>query len=304
MNPSSLALLELGRALVRAGYHFITPTPETHRRVFARRERARGLRDVFGWSRPFARALLSSELFELLVRADAVREHGSDYLATVRFASLGASLYVHSAYPTVLPDAVFFGPDSYRFCAFIEREAPRARSVVDIGCGSGVGGLVAACVAGAERLLLTDVNAQALAYAEVNAALSGRTDATAFVHSDVLANVTGELDLIVANPPYMRDEAARMYRDGGGHFGEALSVRIVRESLARLAPSGTLLLYTGAAVVDGEDMFWRAIRELVDGFSHTYRELDPDVFGEELERPGYQDVERIAAVGLRVQKAG
>lgn len=302
MDPSALALLELGRALQRAGYQFVTPTPETHRRVVSRYERARCLRDVFGWSLPFSRALLPPQLFELLVRADAVCERGSEYVATVRFASLGGSLYLHSAYPTIASDAVFFGPDSYRFCAFIEREASAAHTVVDIGCGSGVGGLVAARAAQAERLVLVDINARALSYAAVNVQLAGRTQATELLQSDLLAQVTGELDLIVANPPYMRDQAARAYRDGGGNYGEALSVRIVRESLARLRPGGTLLLYTGAAVVDGEDVFWHAIRELLHGSAHAYVELDPDVFGEELDRPGYERVERIAAVGLRVRK--
>jgi hypothetical protein len=102
----------------------------------------------------------------------------------------------------------------------------------------------------------------------------------------------------------MRDEAARAYRDGGGLFGEALSVRIVREALARLAPGGTLLLYTGVAVVDGQDVFWSAIRTLLADYAHDYRELDPDVFGEELARPGYENVERIAAVALSATKPG
>ncbi|MGH8462790.1 MAG: SAM-dependent methyltransferase, partial [Pseudomonas sp.] len=33
-----------------------------------------------------------------------------------------------------------------------------------------------------------------------------------------------------------------------------------------------------------------------------YRELDPDVFGEQLSEPGYQQVERIAAVTLTVTR--
>ncbi|MDB4973672.1 MAG: SAM-dependent methyltransferase [Myxococcaceae bacterium] len=304
MDESSLALVELGRELARSGYHFITPTPETHRRVFARREQARDLRDVFGWSRPFARALLPRQLFELLQRAGAVQHEGADrYLSSVRFSSLGDALYAHSAYPTAEPDAVFFGPDTYRFCAFIEQAARPAHTVVDIGCGSGVGGLVAARAAGAERLCLVDVNARALRLAEVNTRLSGRSAQTEVFESDVLSQVQGSLDLIVANPPYMRDEGARVYRDGGGSFGEALSVRILRESLARLAPSGTLLLYTGAAIVEGEDVFFSGIRDLLGTHEHRYVELDPDVFGEELERPGYENVERIAAVALSVTKA-
>jgi hypothetical protein len=34
------------------------------------------------------------------------------------------------------------------------------------------------------------------------------------------------------------------------------------------------------------------------GTNYDYRELDPDVFGEELARTPYRDVERIAVVGL------
>jgi hypothetical protein len=33
-----------------------------------------------------------------------------------------------------------------------------------------------------------------------------------------------------------------------------------------------------------------------------YQELDPDVFGEELEREVYRDVDRIAAVGLEARR--
>lgn len=34
------------------------------------------------------------------------------------------------------------------------------------------------------------------------------------------------------------------------------------------------------------------------GCTYTYTEIDPDVFGEELERPVYRHADRIAAVGL------
>lgn len=302
------ALVELGKALAKEEYRFVTPTPETHRRVIARRARARDLRDVFGWSLPFSRSLLPSALVELLRDADALGDEGSELRARVRYASLGASLYVHSAYPTEAREAVFFGPDTYRFCSFLQRAAPAARTVVDIGCGSGAGGLVAAHKSGATRLVLSDVNEQALALARVNVELSrvaGVTSRSLVVetpHSDVLAGVDGELDVIVANPPYMRDAGARAYRDGGGAHGEALSVRIVRDSLARLTPSGALLLYTGVAIVSGVDVFRAAIDDLLQGCTYQYEELDPDVFGEQLDQPGYEDVERIAAIGLTVRR--
>ena len=43
----------------------------------------------------------------------------------VRFSSLGGSLYVHSAFPTSAAEAVFFGPDTYRFAALIARTLAR-----------------------------------------------------------------------------------------------------------------------------------------------------------------------------------
>lgn len=301
MDAASHALLELGRALVDSQYHFVTPTPETHRRVLARKGSAESLRDVFGWSLPFTRETLPPAMLELLRASGELVEEGLGlYRARVRFSSLAGALYVHSAYPTSASDAVFFGPDTYRFCSFIARAAPPSSRVVDIGCGSGAGGLVAAQSAGARELVLCDINPRALTLARVNAALAGR-DAE-LVHSDVLHAVSGAFDLIVANPPYMRDPDARVYRDGGGDFGEALSLRIAREALTRLAPGGTLLLYTGAAVIAGRDVFLSGVRKLLEGADWQYEELDPDVFGEELDKAGYERVERIAAVGLRVRK--
>jgi methylase of polypeptide subunit release factors len=302
VDDAASALVELGRALGELGYQFVTPTPDTHRRVNARAERAgrgeaRDLRDVFGWNRPFRPELLSKHLLQLLERAQALRAEGPVLRAGVRFSSLGGSLYVHSAFPTEDTDAVFFGPDTYRFCNLLRRWAPAAQRLVDVGCGSGAGGL---CLR--ERtaeLVLADVNPRALRLSEVNAALAGAP--VILTESDILASVSGAVDLVIANPPYMRDDAARTYRDGGGSHGEALAVRIVREALERLTAGGTLIVYTGSAIVTGRDVFYAAVAPLLRSLSYEYEELDPDVFGEELEQPAYRDVERIAAVGLRVK---
>ena len=61
-----------------------------------------------------------------------------------------------------------------------------------------------------------------------------------------------------------------------------------------------MLLYTAAAYVDGQAPLLSAIQKECreGGASLTIDEIDPDVFGEELREPGYETVERIAAVGV------
>jgi methylase of polypeptide subunit release factors len=199
-------------------------------------------------------------------------------------------------------DSVFFGPDTYRFCRAIRQAALHPRIVVDVGCGAGAGGIVAG--RGATKVVLADINTKALVFAKANAELNGARNVE-ILASDVLAGVTDVPDLVVANPPFLLDPARRTYRDGGGDHGEALAVRILEESLARLERGGTLLLYTGAAIVDGVDTFFRAAEPVLRRASATahYEEMDPDIFGEELSTPAYAAVDRIAAVVLLARSA-
>jgi len=305
----SEALIELGRSLERLGYEFTTVTPGAQRLVNSRagNAEAHSLRDVFGWSRPFRAELLPPHLFEAMRAAEVLERvpEADLWRSRVRFSTIDGLLFAHSAFPTTTRDAVFLGPDSVRFVNAITRAAPLSTRVVDVGCGSGVGGIALARRGiGASKLVLADINERALHMARVNAALAGVS--AEVVYSDVLRNVEGDIDLVIANPPYLRDEESRWYRDGGGEYGEMLGARIVREALERLRESprgGTLLLYTGAAVVTGSDMFLAAITaDLQQPDTHyAYEELDPDVFSEELARPAYADVERIAAVFLQAK---
>jgi len=311
MDESDRALVKLGQALRMERYEFVSVTPETMRRVQERRARSTGdraqcLRDVFGWNRAFLPESLPSTLLDLLKRADQVEEEGGWLRSRVRFATLRGELFAHSAYPTTAADSVFFGPDTQRFCALLQRWAPRrVAHLVDVGAGSGAGGITLA--KRAERVVLADINPRATSFARVNAALAAVN--AEVVESDLFESVEGAPDLVIANPPYLLDVLGRVYRDGGGTRGEGFSVRVVDAAMHRLARGGSLIVYTGTAVVDGVNVFLRQLapvleehRVRVRGTDFAYEEIDPDVFGEELDQPGYADADRIAVVGIRVQK--
>jgi len=303
------ALLQLGQRLRADGYRFTCVTPATHARVNGREgtAQARTLRDVFGWSRPFAPGLLSADQLQLLERAQVLVPRGELLASTVRWSSLDELLLVHSAFPTDASDAVFFGPDSYRFAQVIQdhlqHNPMQVEHAVDIGCGSGAGALLIARAAQHAQVSAVDINPMALRYTAINAALAGVSNLSV-EPSDLLGGITGTFDLIVANPPYMLDRSARTYRHGGGALGAELSLRIVEQACERLSRHGSLLLYTGVAIVEGRDALLEAIRLRLAGpeWSWVYREIDPDVFGEQLGEPGYQQVERIAAVALTVTR--
>lgn len=303
------ALLQLGRRLQADGYQFTCVTPVTQARNNARAtaQRACTLRDVFGWNRPFHASLLSADEVAQMREAGVVDEQGDLLRSRVRWSSLDDLLLVHSGYPTDAQDAVFFGPDSYRFAQVIkdhlQHNFQRVEHAVDIGCGAGVGALLIASAARHAQVSAVDINPVALRYTAINAALAGLGNLTV-ARSDILDGVTGNYDLIVANPPYMLDTDERLYRHGGGALGAALSLRIVEQALPRLSVGGSLLLYTGVAIVEGKDALLEAVRLRLAGpqWQWHYRELDPDVFGEQLAEPGYEKVERIAAVALTVTR--
>ena len=312
MNWQQTAILALGRLLLNEGYCFAAPTPATYGRYLARPRRhdAAPLIEVFGWNRPFDVHQLAPASLGLLEDADLLEiTQGGQTRSRVRFSTIGDLLFAHSGYPTTDPDSVFFGPDTYRFAGAIRRLSEKypdfvPQTVVDVGAGSGAGGILSAAVfPGTSRIVLADINLKALQFAEVNALLNGCAADT--LQSDLLRGVEARADLVISNPPYLIDPAQRAYRHGGGDWGCDLARDIVEQALDRLTENGHLLLYTGTPIVAGVDKFLEAIGPLLQRrvMRFRYEETDPDVFGEELESAPYDRADRIATVVLHVNAA-
>ena len=107
---------------------------------------------------------------------------------------------------------------------------------LDLCTGNGIQAILLA--AHAERVVATDVNERALAYAAFNAALNG-VDNVETRPGSFFEPVEGEqFDLVVANPPYVvSPESAYLFRDSGMP-GDAVSEHVVRATPAALAPGG------------------------------------------------------------------
>lgn len=307
-DESDEALLRLLTMLSGKGYAFVTPTPATSRRMAERRPTAPlTLRDILGWSRPFGRRDIGPEVFDLLETADCLVETEGGLRSSVRVSTVRGLLFLHSAFPATATDAVFLGPDSYRFADLIVRtlgSGPPVRSVVDIGAGAGVGGLVAAAqLAAGSAVTLLDINENALRLAAVNArhaSIPARC-----VLASGADGIPAGVDLIVANPPYVAGQSGRVYKDGGDLHGARLSLDWACQGAERLRPDGRFVLYTGSPILDGGiDQLERLLHEQLDPerFILDYEELDPDIFGSELRRQAYDGVERIAAVAAVITR--
>lgn len=297
-------LLRLLSWLKERDYRFTAITPASHQRVLERPSTGpASLRDIFGWNRAFGRADVDPVLLDLMGAADLIDNGSEKKRSRLRVASLGNDLFLHSAFPTDSADAVFFGPDTYRFAAFVRAEldampiAPRA--LLDMGTGSGAGGIAAARSVPAAELTLVDINPQALDVARINAGFAN-VRATFLCSGSI---PTGQ-DVIIANPPYMIDAGQRAYRDGGALFGGKVALDWATDALQALNPDGTLLLYTGACVVAGQTPLIAALEDLTENrASLRVTETDPDVFGEELASDAYAAVERIGVYEIVIRKA-
>lgn len=133
-----------------------------------------------------------------------------------------------------------------------------ARTALDVGTGSGAIALSLAVEGGFERVVATDLSAEALAVARENHAAAAAGTAVDFREGPGLAPVAGErFDVLVSNPPYVaeRDRATlapqvREWEPAAALFSGDDGLDVLRELIAgapdHLTPRGLLALEIGA----------------------------------------------------------
>ena len=135
--------------------------------------------------------------------------------------------------------------------AAVELLGDRPARVADVGTGSGAIAVSLGHRAPKSRIWATDLSEAAVKLARANVAQHGLTDRISVSRGDLLEGVPGDLDLIVANLPYL-PERLRPQRpelagepvtavfapgDGLGHYR-----RLLAAAASVLRPDGALLI--------------------------------------------------------------
>jgi len=197
----------------------------------------------------FERLLTESELAPLrdLVKRRGEGEPLQHLLGTTEFCGL-----------TFLCDkrAMVPRPETEELVELVESKIEnRELRIVDVGTGSGVIALTLAVKFPEAEILAVDISDDALALAQENAARVKLADRVRFLKSNLLENVEGCFDVIVANLPYIsiqdRQSLSRevLHDPEVALFASAQGDELVRELIAQapsqLRPGGMLALEIG-----------------------------------------------------------
>ncbi|MYG93911.1 MAG: peptide chain release factor N(5)-glutamine methyltransferase [Acidimicrobiia bacterium] len=137
----------------------------------------------------------------------------------------------------------------------VRRDSP-GTLVVDLGTGSGAVGLAVAAECAMAQVVLTDVSVEALTVAQANLAGLGRAAGRVSVYQgswyEALPNsLAGKVDVVVSNPPYVRDDEVLPLNVAdweptlalrGGMDGLDAARQILAEATRWLSPRGQVLL--------------------------------------------------------------
>jgi methylase of polypeptide subunit release factors len=203
-------------------------------------------------ARPDAERALGRRGVEALART-GLAGVGESVSPLVRIAPVGALLLASDRLSTNPaedpPDYVSTYTPTARLCDLLTPR-PQVSAALDVGTGNGVHALLAA--AHSEHVVATDVNPRALAFTELNAALSGITNVECR-RGSLFEPVAGErFELITCNPPYVVSPERRWtYRDTWLD-GDELSALVTRQTAAHLAEDGLATMLVSWLAPDRE----------------------------------------------------
>ncbi|MGM0563399.1 MAG: 50S ribosomal protein L3 N(5)-glutamine methyltransferase [Pseudomonadota bacterium] len=162
----------------------------------------------------------------------------------------GLPFYVNE--DTLVPRSPIAELVGQRFAPWLNREP---RRILDLCTGSGCIAVACAFAFPEAEVVATDLSEAALAVARRNVERHGLGDRVICLQSDVFAEVSGEFDLIVSNPPYvdavdmaiLPDEYRHEPEIGlaSGQDGLVVTRQILADAAGHLSEDGVLVVEVG-----------------------------------------------------------
>lgn len=150
------------------------------------------------------------------------------------------------------------------------------RRILDLCTGSGCIGIGAASVFDEAEVDLSDISEDALEVADSNIELHGLEGRVRTVRSDVFANIDGQYDVILSNPPYVDAEDLADMPDefhhepalglAAGDDGLDIAHRIIAGAADHLTEDGLLIVEVGNS--------WGAMDDAYPDLPLTWLEFD------------------------------
>lgn len=139
--------------------------------------------------------------------------------------------------------------DSLLAAELIESEIPKfgdGTAVIDMGCGTGILGLVAAKHPNVKSVVFADINEYAIELSRENAAENKdiiQAKCT-FIKSDLFADIYGSFDFAIFNAPYLAENDKIQLSESwyGGRGGIEVSINFINAALKHIKDYGRILL--------------------------------------------------------------
>ncbi|MBW2961201.1 peptide chain release factor N(5)-glutamine methyltransferase [Mesonia aestuariivivens] len=157
-------------------------------------------------------------------------------------------------------------------------------SILDIGTGSGCIPISLAKELPQAKLSAIDVSVEALKVAQLNASLNKVT--VNFIQQDILKaeNLSGKYDVIVSNPPYVREQEKEFMHKNVLEFEPELALFVENENplifyrkIAQLAK--TALTENGILYFEINEYLAEELKSMLKEFDCREIELKKDIFG-------------------------
>jgi release factor glutamine methyltransferase len=142
-----------------------------------------------------------------------------------------------------------------------DRIGGRAARVADVGTGSGAIAVALALAAPRAEIWATDISAESVLLARTNAHVLGVGERVHVARGDLLAPVPGDLDLIVANLPYLPRDASQSRPDLAAEPASAVFAagdglgpyrRLLADAAGKLRPGGAVAIQLHRQVFTAE----------------------------------------------------